>query len=352
MSATVFISYRRADTGELALRLSRRIGERFGAERVFLDREDIDHGARWRDAVQHGVRNARTVLALIGPRWLELLHERAAAGDDVLHGELAAALAAGVRVIPVLVDGATLPPAAQLPQDLRGLLECQAAPLRSDRFDDDARALMLSLRTPWAIALRWASANTFSWLLAVAAAGAIIAGLGGLLALSTGRALDAALLTAPAVAGYVAGGAAFGAIVGGAQWLALRPWLPGTHRLALHYALLWGAGGLAIGLAAIGGGSSAIAGAALATVTLVATAMPFVLWLVMHRHIEGAGWFSTVSVAAPMATFLAMPVVWGAGGSRDSLLAGPGIFALLFLGHLVGGLFLVALVRRSRLRVH
>jgi hypothetical protein len=68
---------------------------------------------------------------VIGSRWLgatdEQGHIRLQQADDVHRREVAAALARPqVTVIPLLVDGATLPGAADLPEDLRGLTEQQA----------------------------------------------------------------------------------------------------------------------------------------------------------------------------------------------------------------------------------
>jgi len=51
---------------------------------------------------------------------------------DVVRRELEAALRTGRRLVPVLVDRATLPDPAQLPSELRPLLERNAIELRDE----------------------------------------------------------------------------------------------------------------------------------------------------------------------------------------------------------------------------
>jgi hypothetical protein len=72
------------------------------------------------------------LLAVIGPRWL------AAEGDagrrlddpqDWVRLEIEAAIERRVRVIPVLVDGATMPPARDLPPSLQPLARRHAITL-------------------------------------------------------------------------------------------------------------------------------------------------------------------------------------------------------------------------------
>src|SRR5262245_45374956 len=68
----IFLSYRRADTQEIAGRLYQRLSRQFGATNVFLDQEDIQHGQRWFDELVREIDKADVVLALIGANWIDI----------------------------------------------------------------------------------------------------------------------------------------------------------------------------------------------------------------------------------------------------------------------------------------
>lgn len=83
---------------------------------------------------------------MIGPDWLTVEQEgrrRLDDPDDWVRREIAAALGkAGVSVIPVLVGGAVLPSAADLPEALEALPGRQAVSIRPERFEDDVEHLI------------------------------------------------------------------------------------------------------------------------------------------------------------------------------------------------------------------
>lgn len=139
---SIFISYRRDDAGGHAGRLSDRLVARFGPERVFMDVSDIQPGQNFEQAIERTLAGCDHLLAVIGPRWLTILTERRAAGDDFVRSEIAAALSRGMTVIPVLVGGAEMPSAAQLPADLTAFARCQAVTIQDHVFDEDAARLV------------------------------------------------------------------------------------------------------------------------------------------------------------------------------------------------------------------
>lgn len=141
----VFISYRRDDAGGHAGRLADRLIARFGADRVFMDVQDIQPGQNFEQAIQQTLDGCHDVLVVIGPRWLQILQTRQAQGEDFVRHEVASALASGKTVIPVLVGGAKMPAGDALPAQLAALGRCQAVEVRDDRFDEDARALVAFL---------------------------------------------------------------------------------------------------------------------------------------------------------------------------------------------------------------
>jgi hypothetical protein len=145
----VFISYRRADTDAVAGRIKDRLARDLPDWQVFMDVDSIGAGVEFRRAIEAALARASVFVALIGPRWLD---GRIKAPDDLVRREIAAALARGMRVIPVLVNDARMPPAEELPADIVPLLHRHAIELRHGRFDDDfanfARAIAGEVRKP------------------------------------------------------------------------------------------------------------------------------------------------------------------------------------------------------------
>ena len=125
----IFISYRRDDSAGHAGRLFDRLKDRLGAEHVFMDVTDLRPGQDFAVELEHAVAKADCLLAVIGPRWLDAVdtsgRRRIDDPDDFVHREVGAALSKGISVIPVLVHGATMPRADELPEALRSLARRQ-----------------------------------------------------------------------------------------------------------------------------------------------------------------------------------------------------------------------------------
>jgi hypothetical protein len=96
------------------------------------------------------VAACNVLLVVIGPHWLNVKNEagqrRLYQSDDFVAIEIAAALARDIRVIPVLVDGATIPNASELPDSLKPLVRRQAIDVRQAHFGRDTEALIERLR--------------------------------------------------------------------------------------------------------------------------------------------------------------------------------------------------------------
>ena len=65
--------------------------------------------------------------------------------EDFVRVEVGTALKRGVRVIPVLVEGALMPQASQLPEDLKPLARRNALSVSHDRFRADSERLIDSV---------------------------------------------------------------------------------------------------------------------------------------------------------------------------------------------------------------
>lgn len=176
---SVFISYRREDAGGHAGRLADRLIARFGAARVFMDVQDIQPGQNFQQAIEQTIAKCDHMIAVVGPRWLQILQARAASGEDFVRHEISVALARGTTVIPVLVGGATMPAGEQLPPTLAAFSRCQAVEVRDNHFDGDAARIVDFLAGgPTGVAHLnlfgwWIPRRAFIWLLSVLVAVAV-----------------------------------------------------------------------------------------------------------------------------------------------------------------------------------
>lgn len=145
----VFISYRRDDTAGYARAIGDELATHFGAERVFIDVDDIHAGQPFGEVIERAIGASQVLLVLIGRRWQG---ERNGAspriGDagDLVRREVAAGLANGARVIPVLLDGAPMPTESQLPAELRALAGRNALEIDNSRYATDMNRLVAVLR--------------------------------------------------------------------------------------------------------------------------------------------------------------------------------------------------------------
>ena len=141
----IFLSYRRDDSSGWAGRLHEHLVERWGTDHVFMDIDTIAPGEDFRHAIRRTMETCDVVLVVIGPAWAEA-HDgdggrRLADPHDTHRAEIVAALAADVRVVPVLVGGATMPRASDLPEPLQELAYRNAAVLEDRSFVRDVHAL-------------------------------------------------------------------------------------------------------------------------------------------------------------------------------------------------------------------
>lgn len=142
----IFISYRREDSAYPAGWLFDRLAERFGAERIFKDVDSIELGDDFVEEIEDAVGQTDVLLALIGEKWLTVADEQGSRRlddpEDFVRLEIEAALRRRVRVIPILVEGASMPSEEQLPPSLTPLARRQALELSPARFSSDTSRLL------------------------------------------------------------------------------------------------------------------------------------------------------------------------------------------------------------------
>jgi hypothetical protein len=145
----IFLCYRREQTAAHAGRIYDRLAEAFGEEAVFMDVDSIGLGLDFGRILDDAVSSCGVMMVLIGPLWAEIGDEQGRRLDDpgdYVRQEIEAGLRREVRVIPVLLSGATLPRPEELPEGLRPLVRRQAFRLPDESFRSQAQVLVERLR--------------------------------------------------------------------------------------------------------------------------------------------------------------------------------------------------------------
>jgi hypothetical protein len=154
----VFLSYRRDDTGGRAGRLFDVLVARLGAPNVFQDVNAVAPGLDFTAQVEAAIEASDAVLVVIGPNWLGAAGpvggRRIDRPEDFVRQEVSKALASRIPVVPVLVEGASLPPADELPDDMASLVLRQAVTLRDVSWHNDVNDLIRRLEGDHRLATR------------------------------------------------------------------------------------------------------------------------------------------------------------------------------------------------------
>ena len=145
--AGTFISYRREDAAGYAGRLRESLERRLGASRVFRDVDTLRPGQDFVQAIESRLNDCRVMLAVIGREWVGARDmtgsRRLDEPYDFVRLEIAAALARpNVLVVPVLVEGASMPVSAELPENIRPLARRHAVTVRDETWDADVDRLV------------------------------------------------------------------------------------------------------------------------------------------------------------------------------------------------------------------
>jgi hypothetical protein len=128
----IAISYRRSDNPALAGRISDKLADYYGHDKVFRDIENIPYGVDFRKYIQKELDQCDVLIAIVGQHWLgtdnnlRILDER-----DYVRIEIENALRRGVPILPLLIDGAKMPEADQLPESLKDFAYYNAAEVDS-----------------------------------------------------------------------------------------------------------------------------------------------------------------------------------------------------------------------------
>lgn len=141
----IFISYRVQDTAGETGRLVDALKQHFADEQIFMDIENLEPGADYTVAIEKSLDSCDVFLAIIGPHWLgdrDNATLRINEPNDWVRMEVSTALHRDIHVVPVLVDGGTLPKPEQLPADLQALLRRQSIEITNKRWRYDTDQLI------------------------------------------------------------------------------------------------------------------------------------------------------------------------------------------------------------------
>ena len=146
----IFISYRVKDTQLATGRLVDALKQHIHENRIFMDIDKIDPGLDFTQVIAKYLNSCEVMLAIIGPNWRAYNPEKQSYrindANDWVRKEIASALQRDIRVIPILLDGGTIPEEDELPEDLKPLVLRQAYEISNTRWKYDCDQLIETLQ--------------------------------------------------------------------------------------------------------------------------------------------------------------------------------------------------------------
>ncbi len=150
MAGEIFISYRREDSAGTTGRLYDRLAKTFSRKKLFMDVDERMHGLNFVKVLSDKVEACAVFLAVIGPGWVSSTAKdggrRLDNPNDFVRIEVASALRRNIPLIPVLVDGAAMPSAQDLPDDIKELALRHAVQLRNAHFNHDSELVVGAIK--------------------------------------------------------------------------------------------------------------------------------------------------------------------------------------------------------------
>ncbi len=145
----IFISYRRDDSFAYAGRIYDHLATHFGEANVFMDVDNIPPGLDFVDVLQQKVSSCDVLLVIVGKRWLSIADDRGRRrlddAEDLLVVEIGAALRREIPVIPIIVGGASMPRAQELPDAIRSFSRRNALEISDLAFHEGVNRLIQAL---------------------------------------------------------------------------------------------------------------------------------------------------------------------------------------------------------------
>jgi hypothetical protein len=145
----IFICYRHDDNSHAAGRLYESLQRCFSSDQIFFDVDKIEPGLNFLTVIREKIAASDAILVVIGPNWLNsrdsVGQRRLDSPKDFIRLEIEEGLEQGIRVIPLLIDGAEMPTDDDLPASLKSLALLNAVPLSKSSFRRDVEHLNAAL---------------------------------------------------------------------------------------------------------------------------------------------------------------------------------------------------------------
>lgn len=146
----IFISYRRADSSATVGRIYDKLAPIFGKDNVFIDVDDVPKGKDFRKVLEDEAASCDVMLVVIGPKWTSITDDKGQVRikdpEDYVRFEVEKGLKRDV-VIPILVEGASMPTPADLDESLQELAFKNAAVIQGGMaFHNDMNLLIQDIR--------------------------------------------------------------------------------------------------------------------------------------------------------------------------------------------------------------
>jgi formylglycine-generating enzyme required for sulfatase activity len=148
----IFISYRRDDSGYVADWIFKRLCQDFDASAIFFDVDGMPLGVEWDAYLRERVQECNLMLVVIGKHWLDMRdpkngERRLDQAIDFVRYEIETALARGIPIIPLFLDGLTGLPEDRLPASIQRLAKRQGLTVRRlPDFEGDMTRLIGSMK--------------------------------------------------------------------------------------------------------------------------------------------------------------------------------------------------------------
>jgi hypothetical protein len=145
----VFISYRRETGAGEARALFNDLEAQLGEGSVFMDVDSIALGQDFRSILQVTLASCDLMLVLVDKNWAEAKDKqgrsRLSDPNDFVRMEVEAALKRNIAVTPILVQGATIPNADQLPREIADLAYRNGFEITHNRWESDVKEMIRRL---------------------------------------------------------------------------------------------------------------------------------------------------------------------------------------------------------------
>ena len=114
----IVLSYRRTDAA-MAGRIFDRLVQHFGKTSLFIDIDNVPFGVDFRKHIDDALKTSDLLIAVVGRNWVGAQQDgktRITNAADPVRVELETALRRDLNVLPVLLEGTSMPDPGDLPE--------------------------------------------------------------------------------------------------------------------------------------------------------------------------------------------------------------------------------------------